>query len=202
MLEVEGRGTSSASSRENPSAVCVRSFVPKEKKSASSAISSARRAARKLDHRPAEVRDLRLLACHALGQLAEWRALAETHEQVHDLDQGRFPVLSATALAARTISTHLHLVDLRELKPEPATAVPSIGFASWSARMRSRIVSDVASSSGGRNSCSGGSSSRIVAEPVITSKIPLEIALLQREQPVERTAALVLVARGSSRARS
>ena len=62
--------------------------------------------------------------------------------------------------------------------------------------MRSRIASDVASSSGGRNSCSGGSSSRIVTgKPAIASKIPLEVALLQREQPVERAAALVLVAR-------
>ena len=40
------RNLPSASSREMPSVVCVRSFVPNEKKSAYSAISSARSAAR------------------------------------------------------------------------------------------------------------------------------------------------------------
>jgi hypothetical protein len=40
------RNFPSASSREKPSVVCVRSFVPKEKKSACSAISSARTHAR------------------------------------------------------------------------------------------------------------------------------------------------------------
>src|SRR5262249_33883993 len=35
-------------------------------------------------------------------------------------------------------------------------------LASWSARMRARIFSSVACSSGGRNSCNGGASGRVV----------------------------------------
>ena len=51
--------------------------------------------------------------------------------------------------------------------------MPSIGFVSCSARIRSRIRSSLASSSGGRNSCSGGSSRRIVTgKPAIASKMP------------------------------
>ena len=66
------RNFPSASSREKPSVVCVRSFVPNEKKSASAAISSgAQRGARELDHRPAQVLDRRLLGRHALGELAQ-----------------------------------------------------------------------------------------------------------------------------------
>ena len=46
------------SSREKPKAICVRSLVPKEKNSASSAIlSGPQRGARDLDHRADSVRD-------------------------------------------------------------------------------------------------------------------------------------------------
>ena len=70
------RNLPSASSRENPSVVWVRSFVPNEKKSASAAISSgAERGTRELDHRPAQVLDRRLLGRDPLGELAQPREL-------------------------------------------------------------------------------------------------------------------------------
>ncbi len=52
-----------------------------------------------------------------------------------------------------------------------------MGFASRSCLIRSRIASEVASSRSGRNSCSGGSSRRIVTgSPAIASKIPSKSA--------------------------
>ena len=60
---------------------------------------------RELDHRAAEVLDRRLLGRDALGELAEPRELlAEADERVHDLDERRLAVRSATARAARTIA--------------------------------------------------------------------------------------------------
>ena len=74
--------------------------------------------------------------------------------------------------------------------------MPSIGFASCSWRMRSRIASDVASSSGGRNSWSGGSRSLIVTgSPAIASKIPSKSACCS-EAAGRGGAALLLLARG------
>ena len=56
--------------------------------------------------------------------------------------------------------------------PSRQPRVPSIGFDSVSGRIRRRMRSSVASSSGGRNSWSGGSRSRIVTgSPAIASKI-------------------------------
>ena len=53
-----------------------------------------------------------------------------------------------------------------------------------------------ASSSGGRNSCSGGSSSRIVTgRPGHRLEDRLEVGLLERQEPVERVAASGLVRR-------
>jgi hypothetical protein len=79
-------GTSpSASSREKPSVVCVRSFVPKEKKSACSAISSARTQARGslafpvqhvADHDLRAVVDHSLRSADAAGSAADQRHLS------------------------------------------------------------------------------------------------------------------------------
>ena len=64
------------------------------------------RGARKLDHRPAQVLDRRLLGGDALGQLAEPGELfPEADERVHDLDQAAPPrFVRQTAFAARTIA--------------------------------------------------------------------------------------------------
>ena len=60
--------------------------------------------------------------------------------------------------------------------------------------MRSRIRSSVACSSGGRNSCSGGSSSRIVTgSPLHRLEDALEVGLLHRQELGQRGAALDLV---------
>ena len=91
---------------------------------------------------------------------------------------GASPVRSSTASGRADDRPHLHLVDLRaQSSPSRQPRVPSIGFDSCSAWIRSRIRSSVASSSGGRNSCSGGSSRRIVTgRPAIASKIPSKSA--------------------------
>ena len=101
------RNLPSASSREKPSAVCVRSFVPNEQKSAHLGdLVGADARARQLDHRPAEVLDRRLLRGDALGQLAQPRELlAEADERMHDLDERRLArSLVAPRAAARTIA--------------------------------------------------------------------------------------------------
>ena len=119
------RNLPSASSREKPSAVCVRSFVPKEKKSACSAISSrADAGARQLDHRPDEVLDLALLlGASRIGQLAQApQLLAEADERMHDLDERRLARPLAHGDRGAHDRPHLHLVDLRIHQAEPAAA--------------------------------------------------------------------------------
>ena len=101
------RNFPSASSREKPSAVCVRSFVPKEKKSACSAISSARTHARGSSIIvPQRYSTGALLLGDALGQLAQpAQLLGEADERVHDLDERRLAAVArSTASAARTIA--------------------------------------------------------------------------------------------------
>ena len=86
---------------------------------------------------------------------------------------GAVPVRSSTALAARTIARTCISYTSGHCRPSRQPRVPSIGFASCSSPMRRRIASEVASSSAGRNSCRGGSSSRIVTgKPAIASKMP------------------------------
>ena len=99
--------------------------MPKEKKSATSAISSARqRRARQLDHRSAEVLELRrLFLHHALGQLAQpAQLLAEADERMHDLDERRVSPALLHRLRRARDRAHLHLVDLRPLEAEAAAA--------------------------------------------------------------------------------
>ena len=113
------RNLPSASSREKPSVVCVRSFVPKEKKSACSAISSARSARpRQLDHRADRVRRARpSSATTALGQLAQPRAAPRAKPTSGCMISTMRRL--AGALARRACGgphdrPHLHLVDLRD----------------------------------------------------------------------------------------
>ena len=104
------RKPDSASSREKPSVVCVRSFVPNEKKSAYCGdLAGAQRRARQLDHRPDRVRELtrralQLLRDDVLDQRAHSaQLLGEGHQRDHDLDLRRL-ALPAAASAPRTIA--------------------------------------------------------------------------------------------------
>ena len=119
-------------------------------------------------------------------------SLLVVDERDHDLEVRRLAaVRSRTAAAARDDRLDLHLVDLGVRDPEPARrACRASGSSSRdvldaverAARARSRSSdssirarSTSAASSGrfGRNSCSGGSSSRIVTgRPAIASKRP------------------------------
>ena len=83
----------STSSRQNPNVICVRSLVPNEKNSATSAISVGdERGPRRLDHRADEVVAARpRLGEHRVGFVAhpavEQRELGLAHDQRdHDLD--------------------------------------------------------------------------------------------------------------------
>ena len=118
------RNFPSASSREKPSAVCVRSFVPNEQKSACSAISSARTHARgQLDHRPDQVVELALRGRDEQRQLPQpAELLAEADERMHDLDERRVARPLADGDRRAHDRPHLHLVDLGIHQPEPAAA--------------------------------------------------------------------------------
>ena len=104
----------------------------------------------------------------------------------------------------------LHLVDLGWSTPRRTPRVPSIGLVSASSctrlsvrssssrssdcSIRARSVSRSTSSRWGRNSCSGGSSRRIVTgSPRISSNRPSKSCLLERQELVERRAPLVLL---------
>ena len=103
----------------------MRSFVPKEKKSATSAdLVGAQRGARHLDHRPDQALGVRrLLRPHLLGERAQpCELLAEPDERVHDLDERRLAGALVHRLRGARDRADLHLVDLRELQAEPAAA--------------------------------------------------------------------------------
>ena len=100
------RNFPSASSRENPSAVCVRSFVPKEKKSACSAISSARTHARgssiivpqRYSSSPSSS------ATRSVSSRRRRELFLEADERMHHLDERRVAGSLATASPARMIA--------------------------------------------------------------------------------------------------
>ena len=122
------RNVPSASSREKPSAVCVRSFVPKEKKSAYSAISSARTQARGssiiVPHRYVEPALLGDVARRQLAQAARSSSAKATSGCM-------ISTRGACAASARPRCVRgahdrpdLHLVDLGPLQAEAAAARP------------------------------------------------------------------------------
>ena len=128
-LEVVREEPASASSREKPSVVCVRSFVPKEKKSACSAISSARTHARGSSIIVPTRYSISRAAC---SSSADGRSSVSSRRRRSSSAKptsgcmistsGASPVRSSTASAARDDRAHLHLVDLREHEPEAAAA--------------------------------------------------------------------------------
>ena len=187
------RNFPSASSRERPSVVCVRSFVPNEKKSAYSAISSARTHARgsSIIVPTGCVDARRLLGPHSLGQLAQPAQLfGEADERVHDLDERRVagplarrrgPRARSRAPASRRSPGTGARAGSRACRASGSPRAAR-GSAPASARRSPRPR-------GGRNSCSGGSSRRIVTgRPAIASKISSKSACWNGQQPVERSA--------------
>ena len=184
------------SSRENPNAVCVRSLVPNEKNSAVSAISAGGdRRARQLDHRaPLEVGEL---ACHPSDSVGHRLELLphlpqlgrRRDERDHDLD-----------LRVAAVAADLRRRPRRSRAPAsrrgPASRCPDArrgGRASGSSRAarspsaaRAFLLVDILTTrlrrarprprgrpGSGRNSCSGGSSSRTVTgSPSIAGRCP------------------------------
>ena len=193
------RNLPSASSRENPSAVCVRSFVPNEKKSACRAISSARTQARGssiiVPTRYGKVAALRLGGSdRELAQPAQ--LLRERDERVHDLDVRRPPGALTHGEGGAHDGAHLHLVDLRPLQAEAAAARPE---------HRVRLVQrldPLPQPLVGRLLERGEELVQRRVEQPDRHRQPghrledaLEVALLERQQPVERRAARRLVVR-------
>ena len=119
---------------------------------------------RQLDHRPDEVLELALLGHRPHGQLAQAaQLLAEPDERVHDLDERRPPGSLRHRERRTRDRPHLHLVDLGVEEPEAARAPAEHRVRLLQARGSARAgARRCASSSEGRNSCSGQSSSRIV----------------------------------------
>ena len=203
----------SMSSREKPRPVCVRSFVPKEKKSACAAIAPAVRHAR------GSSIIVPILTPSAPSSAAtrstSERAIVELarvgDERDHHLD--RRGVAGALAHRSRGAEdrARLHLVDLRVQEAEahaagaqhrvalverahPLEHVLELGDLAVAARPAPRPGARRRASRSGRNSCSGGSSRRMVTgRPSIASKHPLEVGLLHRQQLVERGPAARLV---------
>ena len=158
----------------------MRSFVPKEKKSACSAISSARTHARgssiivptRYSISPSSA------AVAIVSSRSRRSSSREADERVHDLDERRVagPLLARRARRGRSRAPASRRSPGTSARAG-SRACRASGSPRWSARIRSRICSSVASSSGGRNSCSGGSSRRIVTgRPAIASKIPSKSA--------------------------
>ena len=127
------RMRASTSSREKPSAVWVRSFVPNEKKSACSAIRSATKQARGSSIIvPTAARAPRLhgLGRHAVDEPAhQLELLLVGHERDHDLEVRRLPVALHGAGGAHD-RAHLHLVDLgmEDAEPHAARAEHGVGL--------------------------------------------------------------------------
>ena len=193
------------SSRENPKAVWVRSLVPKEKNSATSAISPATRAARGSS----------IIVPHSTwsswpASLRIWRATGSSSSRTWDSSSrvaasgimistiGLPPsalTLAAASMMARTCmayrpglrmprrtprSPSIGLASCRSLTLASISVASSRGSASsaptstvvWPCWV-ARATATASSTWSGRNSCSGGSSSRTVTGlPSMAAKMP------------------------------
>ena len=210
---VVAAGTSPRRRGERPKPIWVRSLVPKEKNSASFAISSAVRAPRgHLDHGAHQVLDARaVLAQHLLGRLEHDLLLAPqllhvADERDHDLGLDRDALLRHLQRGLED-GARLHARDLRIGDAEAAAAVAEHGVElvqlldraqqllqlarspAWffaSPFARSVATCTMSSSRLGRNSCSGGSRVRMVTGwPCISWKRPGEVGALHGQQLLE-----------------
>ena len=150
--------------------------------------------ARQLDHRAARVLDPALLGDRAHGQLAQARELlGEGDERVHDLDVRRRAGALLDGLRRPDDRAHLHLVDLRPLQTQPATprAEHRVGLVQRRDPLAHALVGRLLRR---RQELV----QRRVEQPDRHRQAghgledPLEVALLHRQQPVERGAALGL----------
>ena len=152
---------------------------------------------RELDHRPDEVLDVALLVGRLDRELAEPpQLLLEADERMHDLDERRVARSVADGDRGADDRPHLHLVDLREHEAQPAAA---------GAEHRVRLVerADPGAHALVRRLLERGQElvQRRVEQPD-RHRQPrhgledaLEVALLVRQEPVERRAPLVLARR-------
>ena len=179
----------STSSRLKPNVICVRSLVPKLKKSASSAISSAHSAARGVSIIvPMVMSGLFFMpfSASSISACTQLRASASssrvTVSGIITSTIGFLPFLRSTAAAASSALTCMAyrpgLTTPRRTPRVPiiglCSAQSSAALSSWSSRADRPVVACLirSSSTDGRNSCSGGSSSRIVTgRPSIASRI-------------------------------
>ena len=176
----------------------MRSFVPNEKKSACSAISSARTHARGSSIIvPTQVLELALLVCCRDRQRPQPpQLLAEADERVHDLDERR--VAGALLHGDRRAHdrAHLHLVDLRAHQPEPAAARAEhrVRLAQRADPLAHLLVGRLLER---RQELVQRRVEQADRHRQARHRLEdaLEVRLLEREQPVERAAPLVL-ARG------
>ena len=203
------------SSREKPRAVCVRSLVPKEKNSARAGDLAGREArARQLDHRAhleVAVGLEALLRGDAQDEVARDLELAGVrHERDHDLDLRRAPGALPHRARGAEDRARLHLVDLGMDEPEPDAARAEHRVA---LRERPHALERVLDR-GGLGSVAQPRLGDLLDElhaighelvqrrveqpdrdrqPLHRLEDPFEVALLEREQLVERRAAAGLV---------
>ena len=178
------------SSRLKPSAVCVRSFVPNEKKSACCGDRVGQEARpRQLDHRADEevlARDALLLGDAQDQRLDDLQLALVVDQRHHDLELRRV----AEALGHGALGAHdradLHLVDLRmqDRQPAAARAEHRVDLAQ---RVRARVVL-VGRQELVQRRVEQADRDR---QPVHRLEHLLEVLLLQRQQLVERRDALV-----------
>jgi hypothetical protein len=155
-----------------------------------------------LDHRPAEVLDVARLLGRSHGELAQAaKLLGEPDEWVHDLDEGGLAGAALDRGGGAHDRPHLHLVDLRVEEPEPAAARPQHRIRLLQRADAPRHLRRVGLVGGRKELVQG----RVEqpdrhGEPRHGLEDPLEVLLLERQQPVERLAALLLGGRHDHRA--
>mmetsp|Transcript_1000 Transcript_1000/g.3684 ORF Transcript_1000/g.3684 Transcript_1000/m.3684 type:complete len:276 (+) Transcript_1000:454-1281(+) len=181
------------SSREYPNVICVRSFVPKEKKSACAEISSARSAARGISI------IVPTLYAISIPRSANTLLVTARTSVVCCLSSSTVPtsgiMISGTGSAPSRLASHAASMMARTCisaisgnviaKRHPRK--PNIGFTSASFSMHSAMSSSLSPVSSlktwqtsstppsGRNSCNGGSSRRTVTgKPLMALKMPVK----------------------------
>ena len=187
----------SASSRENPNVVCVRSLVPKEKNSASDAISPAVSAARGISiivpnlYGTATPFSFCTSSATGLSSACTSRSSASVPTSgIMISGRASIPRLRRSQAASMIARTCMRGISGKRTDRRTPRS-PSIGFASCRSSTRASMRSSLCSLAGclcvarktavwatsssrlGRNSCRGGSMSRITTGlPAITLRMP------------------------------
>ena len=211
------KNAASTSSREKPQVVWVRSLVPKEKNSAASAIWPAVSAARgssiivpircsSVDARSRSRTSARPARPSSLDQL---ELLHGATSGIMISGRGSPPALIRSAAASR-IARDLHREQARDHDAEPDAAQaehrvllvqpvhglqqPQVVLVRPRPRASASATRTDSSVRSGRNSCSGGSSSRIVTgSPSIASRMPTKSSRCSGSSVGQRLLALLVV---------